>query len=195
MPGLLSAAFAGSIYINGVKADGITNFELDDVDVVIDGKGDVYIDAPRYAIEVISPGGSQPQPETPVVVDDSTLTTAPAVPTGGLAPETWWLVSEDNGSLGHSVDVSVGGRLVATVNSGDPQLILDISAYLSPGDNVVSFTAKPGPEPQGGVFTLYVGPGTNVGGALQLEAPQVEYSRRSTSGGTGESSQHTLTIP
>jgi len=179
MLGLLSTALAGSIYINGVKADGITNFELDDVDVVIDNKGDVYIDAPRYAIEVRTPGGETVSPEpVPVVQADGTISTDPAAPTG-LPAGSWWLVCEDNGSIGQSVTVSVGGQQVAMVKSGDPQLMLDISAFLQTGDNVVTFSS-PGGEVGGGILSLYVGPGTNSNGTLQLETPALEYARRAS---------------
>lgn len=194
MLALLASAFAGSIYINGVKADGITNFELQDVDVVIDGNGDVHIDAPRYAIEVRSPGGGTKPETTPVVAADGTVSTAPIAPPKGLPAESWWLVSEDNGSVGHVIDVSVGGTPVATVTSGDPQLMLDISPHLSHGANVVTFTARAG-ELEGGVLSLYVGEGSNEAGALQLEAPQLEFSRRSTDAPAGGTTDHTLTIP
>jgi hypothetical protein len=192
---LLASAFAGSIYINGVKADGITNFEFQDVDVVIDGNGDVHIDAPRYAIEVRSPGGETAPPTTPVVAPDGTVSTAPIAPPSGLAAESWWLVSEDNGSIGHTIDVSIGGTPVATITSGDPQLMMDISGYLSHGENAVTFSARSGPTPEGGVLSVYVGEGTNAAGALQLDAPKLEYSRRSTDGAEGGTTQQTLSIP
>ena len=192
MLGLLSTALAGSIYINGVKADGITNFELDDVDVVIDSKGDVYIDAPRYAIEVRSPGGDTVSPgPVPVVQADGTISTDPAEPTG-LEAESWWLVSEDNGSLGQEITVTIGGQPVAVVKSGDPQLMLDVSAFLRTGDNVVTFTSAGG-DIGGGILSLYIGPGTNNGGTLQLESPALEYARRA-SDAAPEEKQLTLSI-
>jgi len=192
MIGVLAAAWAGSIYINGVRADGITNFELDDVDVVIDSQGDIYIAAPRYTIEVISPGDST----TPVVVDDSALTVEPEESKKvGLPAETWWLVSEDNGSVGHNVDVIIGGEVAGTFQSGDEQLMLDVSPYLAHGNNVLTFTAKPGLQPTGGVLFLYLCRGTNTAGTLQLEPPEVEFSRRSTDSSNGGSTQYTLEIP
>ncbi len=190
---VLAAAWAGSIYINGVRADGITNFELDDVDVVIDGNGDVYIAAPRYSIEVISPGGSTTT--EPVVTDDGSLTVDAGDPKVGLPAETWWLVSEDNGSVGHSIDIIIGGQVVGHFESGDEQLMMDVSPFLSPGNNVITFTAKPGPQPTGGVLFLYLGRGTNAAGSLQLDPPEIEFSRRSTDTSNGGSTQYTLDIP
>lgn len=54
----------GSVYINGVKANSLRNFEIEDVDVKIDADGNVYITAPNLIVEV---AGAQDAPQgTPV---------------------------------------------------------------------------------------------------------------------------------
>ncbi|MFT5584728.1 MAG: hypothetical protein ACI9VR_002313 [Cognaticolwellia sp.] len=52
----------GSVYINGVKANSLRNFEIEDVDIKIDAYGNVYITAPNLIVEVA--GTSAPPAET-----------------------------------------------------------------------------------------------------------------------------------
>ncbi|MBK9644038.1 MAG: hypothetical protein IPO67_02595 [Deltaproteobacteria bacterium] len=54
---LSPVTFAGALYINGVRADAVRNMELKDVNIRVDGDGNVWIDAPRYSVEVVQPGG------------------------------------------------------------------------------------------------------------------------------------------
>ncbi|MCP4807905.1 MAG: hypothetical protein GY913_24850 [Proteobacteria bacterium] len=220
----LSTANAGNVYINGVNATGLTNFELQDVDVRLDADGDVYIDAPRYSIEVqavpdpvapITEPVTEPvadpvleTPEDPVPVaapvTEPVGTVAPEIeapaaisapPEPLVAPETWWLVTEDNGSSGHVVEVFIAGTAVATVRSGDEQLILDVSPYLAPGDNIVNLSASPADMLGGGVLNVYLGPGSNDAGTLNLAAPQLTFTRRATDDPAGTAQQLTLVVP
>lgn len=219
-PGL---AFAGTLYINGVRADGLAETEFKNVNVRVDARGDVYIDAPRYSIEVVQPGGvapptqpvaaqpvaSQPaptyapapsstaQPAPSYVAQPAVTTPAPVTPTSSaaIAPGSWWLVTDDNASKGHVIDVYIGGVLVQTVRSGDPQVMLDVSAYLHTGENMVQFSARGGETPSGGVLHVYIGSGVITQGTLSLNAPQIDFSRRSTDGAAGASRQFQLRVP
>lgn len=221
----LSTANAGNVYINGVNATGLTNFELQDVDVRLDANGDVYIDAPRYSIEVqsapdpVAPA-AEPEPVSAPVVETTAVepvaeppaepavepveSTTPAIdapaaisapPEPLVAPETWWLVTEDNGSSGHVIEVFIAGSAVATVRSGDEQLILDVSPYLAPGDNIVNLSASPADMLGGGVLNVYLGPGSNDAGTLNLAAPQLTFTRRATDDPAGTAQQLTLVVP
>ena len=206
----LTTAHAGDVYINGVQASGLTNFELSGVDVKIDASGDVYIDAPRYSIEIIStdpepepeaepepepaPGPEEAAPQDSAPAPDAAPVVTTELPPQAVAPESWWLVSQDNGSTGHVVDVFVGGQPVATVTSGDAQLLLDISAYLAPGENVINFNARPG-QPGGGLLELHVGAGQNVDGTLELDPPSITFSRRASDDVAGTAEQHSLDVP
>lgn len=197
-PGL---AAAGALYINGVRADTLRNMDLKDVDVRIDGDGNIWIDAPRYAVEVVSPGdplppAGQTQPGAPAGAQTAPVPApvGPASAAAALPAGTWWLVSEDNASTGHIVDVYVNGVLVTTLRSGDPQLLLDVSRYLHRGVNQVLFTARPG-QPGGGLMQLYLGSGTNDSGTLNLNTPDITFTRRSSDPATGSSRQFELTVP
>jgi hypothetical protein len=45
---------SGTLYINGVRADGLRDFLLEDVEVRIDEAGDIHITAPGYKVEAVS---------------------------------------------------------------------------------------------------------------------------------------------
>ena len=72
--------------------------------------------------------------------------------------------------------------------------MLDISAFLLPGDNVVNFNARPG-EPGGGLLELYIGAGNNVAGTLELAPPSITFSRRASDDPAGTAQQFTLSVP
>lgn len=186
-------AQAGALYINGVRADTLRNMELKDVDVRIDAEGNIWVDAPRYAVEVVSPG--DPVAPGPAAQPTGPLTPPPVQAGGAVVPAgTWWLVSEDNTSTGHVVDVYINGVLVTTLRSGDSQILLDVSRYLHRGTNQVLFTARPG-QPGGGLLQLYLGSGTNDSGTLNLNTPDITFTRRSSDPATGGSRQFELVVP
>lgn len=73
----------GSVYINGVKANSLRNFEIEDVDVKIDANGDIYITAPNLIVEV---AGAE-QPPTPPPAPETTPAPEPTVaPPAAPAP-------------------------------------------------------------------------------------------------------------
>lgn len=184
------SAWAGALYVNGVRADSLRNMELKDVDVRIDADGNIWVDAPRYTIEVVAPGDPPPVAHTPA---PPVTAPAPSSP-GALAAGTWWLVSDDNSSTGQVVDVYINGVLVTTLRSGDPQLLMDVSRYLHRGNNQVLFTARPG-QPGGGLLDLYLGSGSNDSGTLNLNTPEITFTRRSSDSANGASRQFELNVP
>lgn len=240
----IAAAFAGSVYINGVRADVLPEMTLEDVTVRIDGQGNLYIDAPGYRARVVSPPGYAsptpaptyappatpapsyaptpapsytpppaaptytPPPAAPTYAPPSTTTTtaaaaSPAVPapvrtspssTSALAG-TWWLVSEDNDSTGHEIEVLVNGALVQRIRSGDPQVLFDLGPALHPGSNTVLLRALPSPGLGGGVLNVYVGRGSTAGGTLRIDEPEIRYARRATDRPSGASQSFTLNVP
>ena len=117
-------AEAGKVYINGVRADALRNTQLKDVDVVIDENGDVQISAPQYNIEVVGGSGEEESSDA----DER-----------GVEKGVWWLVTEDNKSSGHEIDVYIDGTKIKTIKSGGAQVILDLGPHLRRGLNEVSF--------------------------------------------------------
>lgn len=160
-------AQAGVLYVNGVRADGLRDFSFTSVDVRVDAEGNVWVDAPKYKVSVADSEAAPPKAGEPV------------------APATWWLVTEDNGSGGHLVDIYVNGQKVKELKSGESQLIMDVSPWMRTGANVVAFNARAG-APSGGVLNLYLGRGTNEGGTLKLDQPDVSWALKSSSPAGGE---------
>lgn len=123
---LAGPAQAGSVFLNGVKIDGVTSQTFEKATVRIDEKGNVLIDAPAYKVEVQGPPvaavPAAPAPQVqlstvpasgnpvsvPVVTaggQPASATPAPAVaviPAAQAAPPTpkvtlrYWLVTEQN---------------------------------------------------------------------------------------------------
>jgi hypothetical protein len=170
---------AGSVYVNGVKADGLRNQEFKDVNVKIDGNGNVYVDAPNYTVQVVDPTPVNPPPR---VAGD-------AAPVG-----KYWVVTEDSQSSGNTVELVINGNLVRRVASGEPQLILDIGPYLRVGDNSVTITAIPGAQPAGGPFHVYIGTGSNDSGTVRMNAPIVHFVRKASDPATGMTRQYNLPV-
>jgi hypothetical protein len=165
----------GTLYVNGVRADGLRNFDFRDVGVRIDENGDVWVDAPNYKIEVT--GGSADAEAEPVEAGQ------------------WWMVSQDNNSGEHSLQILINGELVKDVKSGDAQLILDLAPYLKKGDNTLLINAMPSSTPTGGDLMIYVGAGSNSSGTVSMSSPDVVYARGASASTSGGSRSYTLTIP
>lgn len=194
-----AAALAGSVYVNGVNVDGLRNQTFENVSVTIDAQGNVQITAPGYRIEVVGQQAAAPPPYTASVTQAGSGSAsvssakAPAAPQVGVGSGRWWLVTEDNASSGHSIEVWVNGQLVQTVRSGDGQLIIDIGAWLKSGANTVTMKSS-SVSPGGGTFYAYVGSGNNDSGTVVLDKPQIQYGLGSSRTGP-YSRDYTLTIP
>ena len=153
-----SAAIAASVYVNGVRADGLREQTYQNATVTIDANGDVRITAPGYQV--------QAGPSTPV------RSVVPALPSGA---DHWWLVTEDSGSTGHIVQVTVNGTLVQVIRSGEPQRILDLSRWLHPGANQIHIQSD-STASAGGALFVYVGAGPEQSGTVELARPAISYT-------------------
>jgi hypothetical protein len=173
-------ASAGELYVNGVRATGLRDQAFDDADVRIDEQGDIHITAPQYVIRSLDPVPSQPS--------------QPAPQASAVSAGQYWMVTEDHRSTGHTVEVFVNGDLVRRLRSGEPQIILDLAPWLTPGANNVTFSALPGPQPGGGALHVYMGTGYNDAGVIRLHEPQIDYVRRSSNEPTGGMVDHVLTV-
>ncbi len=177
---LASVAFAGNLYINGTLVDSrsISGVMLEQVDLKIDASGNIYVDAPGYKIEVVDPGsGAVSTPPAPALNPPPRPVprAAGGGPTAnGVARARWWLVTEDNGSVGHTIEIYVGGALRQTLQSGGPQRILDIGPWLSLGDNQLEMKSTSS-NASGGTFYLYVGTGSDESGTVVMDDPQVQF--------------------
>jgi hypothetical protein len=165
---LLASALAGDLFVNDkrILPESMAGIYLEDVNVRFDSEGNMYVDASAYQISVATQDSAPaPQPKTPTVV----------------AVERWWMVTEDNATLGHAATVRVNGQAVHTVRSGDPQKLLDLAPFLQPGLNAVSIQTQ-STNAGGGSLFIYIGTGSNAGGTVTLDNPMIQM-------GLGPSSQ------
>lgn len=174
----VSTALAGSVFVNGVNVDTLRNQTFENCVVTIDSQGNVLVSAPGYEIQVAGSGATTGTTATGTTATAPPPPPPPTVPvssTAGLgALGRWWLVTEDNGSQGHSLDVTVNGAIVKTVRSGDAQVILDIGPFLHLGSNDVHVKSN-SVGAAGGTMYVYVGTGTNSSGTVVLDRPQIQY--------------------
>lgn len=170
---LALAAQAGNLYVNNTLVDprSLPNVALDKVNVRFDAQGNIFVDAPGYKIQV--QGGVAPMPVG--------ATTAP--PAGsGVAAARWWMVTEDNGTTGHQIEVWVNGQLAQTVTSGQPQKIVDVGRWLRLGANQVLVKSSSA-SPTGGSFYVYLGTGSDQSGTVVMDNPAVSFGVGSSRSG------------
>jgi hypothetical protein len=175
----LPEASAATLYVNGVRAESLRNQDFKAVDVHVDAEGNVWVEAPNYRITVEDPKSS----------GNPTAKPGEGIPTG-----RYWLVSQDNGSQNHEIEVLVNGVAVQHYKSGDPQVILDLQPYLLRGINTVTFTALPSAQPAGGLLILTIGTGSQDGAQLSLDNPQIQYQRRSSDSEKGGEKSYKLRV-
>ncbi len=132
---------------------------------------------PGGAVATSGPGGGT----DPNVARPAGGAAMPAgVPAAGPVPSgKWWLVTEDAGSAGQSLEVRVNGYKVRTVRSGEAQLALDLGPWLRTGSNTVEVVpGTDGAMATKGSLGVFVGSGAPSAGVLRLEQPEVRYARR-----------------
>ena len=160
---LLSVAWGGGVYINDILVDptSLAGTSLERVTVAFDEEGNLRIEAPGYKVEVIDPPAA-PQPTPP--------TNPNQVP-----PAQFWLVSEDNGSTGHTVECMINGEKAVELRSGEPQRILDVGKWLRPGANKILMKSM-SRSATGGSFYVYVGTGrADETGTVVMDDPAVQF--------------------
>jgi hypothetical protein len=179
---LALAAQAGNLYVNNTLVDprSLPNVALDKVNVRFDAQGNIFVDAPGYKIQVQGGVTAAPMP-MPAMPVPGGMTTAPP-PASGVSPARWWMVTEDNGSSGHQVEVWVNGQLAQTVTSGQPQKIVDVGRWLRVGANQVLVKSS-STNPTGGSFYVYLGTGSDQSGTVVMDNPAVSFGVGSSRSG------------
>lgn len=178
---LVSVAMAGTVYVNGVDVSALRNTTLENVTVHFDGEGNVQITAPHYEIQVV-----EPDAETGTTATRTPPPSPSPKPAGhGVAEGRWWLVTEDDGSRGHLIDVYVNGARALTIKSGEEQHIEDMGPWLRPGTNRITMRAT-STDAAGGPLYVYVGTGSNDEGTLMMDTPAVQFGLGATRSGPYE---------
>jgi hypothetical protein len=166
---------AASIFLNGVNIDGVRGQSFEKCRAArIDEKGNVHLDCPAYQAE--NPAGAA----APVVLPSIPVAGASVVPPS--LGKHYFLVTEQNdgGAAQYDVDVYVNSRWVRKVRSGDEQIVLDITKFLSPGRNKLLFAATkraPKTGPATSFVRFIVGEGESSGAQVLIDNPLLECKR------------------
>ncbi len=174
-----AVAQARSVYLNDVKVDGVTglkNLKLEKVNVRIDDKGDIYIDAPGYSIKVVDPAGA------PAQVNAADSASASAEGEAKIS-RRYFLVTEQNapGMTEFDIDVYVNAKWIRRLRNDEPQIYVEITKHLAPGSNTVLLAARKtskgarksfSPEH---AFRVIVGEGNIGGDHVMIDRPVVDF--------------------
>ncbi|WNG38103.1 hypothetical protein F0U61_33810 [Archangium violaceum] len=200
------SALAGSVYLNGVRIDGVTNQKFEKVTAVrIDEQGNIHIEAPSYAVKVVNapPAMAVPAkhvPVTPAPVTSPAPAPAPTTPVAAPAPapapapvataparitRRYWLATEQSapGMTEYDIDLFINSKWVRKLRNGEEQVITELTRYLLPGKNTVTMMAhkvaadsRRSESPQH-VFKVIIGEGNEGGGNVMIDNPLIRFQR------------------
>lgn len=161
----VASALAADVYINGtyVEPRSMAGVRLAGASVRFDEQGNMYIDAPGYKVQAATPAPA-PTSRPPTI----------APPTPAVTYGRWWIVTEDQGSVGHLVDVYINGQLATTIRSGQAAPLVEISKWLHLGSNQILIRST-STNASGGPMMVFAGAGSTENGKFDMPSPTVEY--------------------
>ena len=168
------SASAASVFLNGVNIDGVVSQVFENCKVDIDTYGNIYITAKGYAVQ--RPGQAPVAPAPPV---------SPAVPAPGVVSRHYYLVTEKAapGMTQYDIDLFVNAKWVRKFLDSEEHVIMEITKYLVPGPNKISFVAKKdvrearrSASPQH-YFRVIVGEGNSGGRNVMITKKAIDYKR------------------
>ena len=163
-------ASAASVYLNGVKIDGVTNQEFKGCTVKIDAHGNIHIEARGYAVKGAKAANGQ----------------TPRGKVGDPVALRYWLVTEKSqpGRTQFDIDIFINNVWVRKLLDEEEHIVFDITKYLKVGPNRVHFLAKKTVGDSGPVsvspedfFRVVIGPGDSGGRNVVLSKKLVDYRR------------------
>ncbi|QRK07562.1 hypothetical protein JQX13_47450 [Archangium violaceum] len=195
------SALAGSVYLNGVRIDGVSNQKFEKVTAVrIDEQGNVHIEAPAYAVKVVNAPPPAPVPAKPAPVTPAPVASPAPAPVATPAParapapvataparitRRYWLATEQSapGMTEYDIDLFINSRWVRKLRNGEEQVITELTRYLQPGKNTVTMMAhkvaagsRRSESPQH-VFKVIIGEGNEGGGNVMIDNPLIRFQR------------------
>ncbi len=187
-----------SVYLNGVQVDGAAlNQKFEKCNVTFDGKGNVLIDAPGYAVQALSP------PPAAAAEPAAAAAAAPAAAPSaapGVLTKKYFVVSEQSmpGMTQYDIDLFVNAKWVHKFASDDDQFVSEISRYLHPGPNKVLFVAKKNvvgsrkSVSPGATYQITLGTGDASGDKVMIDDPILTF-KRSADQSDDQSQEYTVT--
>lgn len=192
-------ALAGSVYLNGINIDGVTDQKFEKATVRIDERGNIFIDAPGYAAKVVqgppvtrAPAPAPAPTPMPAIPPPAPVVAAPPPPPAPApAPvptritKRYWLATSQTapGMTEYDIDVYINAKWLMTLRNGSEQDVVDITRYLVPGKNTVTFEAKKLSSGERKsysnehVFSVVVGEGNEGGGNVMIDNPLASFKR------------------
>jgi hypothetical protein len=181
-------ASARSVYLNGVQIDGVTQQKFEKATVLIDEKGDVYIDAPGYAARVVTPPAA-PAPAAPAPAASTPPAAPAATAPGAEAParltQRYFLVTQQSvpGMAEYDIDVYINSKWIRKLRGSEDQVIQDVTRNLQPGKNTILLTARKTSagerksySPQH-TFKVIIGEGNVGGDNVMIDNPVIQFQR------------------
>ncbi len=210
-----ASALASSVYLNGVRIDGVTNQKFEKATVRIDEKGDVFIEAQGYAVRVVTPPPAAPAPvaAAPVAPPPAPMAAAPAVapaqqpPPAAPAPDAppsltrrYWLVTEQAvpGMAEYDIELYINSKFIRKLRNNEEQVITEITRQLQPGKNTILLSAhkvvmgdRKSYSPQH-YFKVIIGEGNEGGDRVMIDNPIIRF-QRTAADSKDDSAEFTLT--
>jgi hypothetical protein len=171
------------VTLNGVNIDGVTAQTFESCTVVIDEKGDIHIQAKGYAVK--SPGGEPPPRAAQPATTIAAALAQPAIDDAPGRVTRRYFVATEQTPPGPQYDLAVfvNAQWIREVKASEAQAVMEITKYLRPGRNKITFAATKrivGDRlaTSGDVMLkAVVGEGNVGGGHVMIDAPLVEMVR------------------
>lgn len=141
---MVLSLLVASIFMNGINIDGLRGQSFEKCKAVkIDERGDVHLDCPAYQVEQAPTAAPAAQPAAARA--GVSTGAVPAVATGPAAAITkhYWLITQqtEKGAAQYDLDVWINSKWLRKLRAGEDQVVLDITKFLTPGQNKVIFGA------------------------------------------------------
>lgn len=169
---LAGVASAAEVYVNGVNVDGLVNQNFSKVNVTIDEKGNVHIEAPGYSVKKVT------------IAPDKH---GSSVKEEGVITKKYFVVTEQNvlGRTEYDVDLYINGKFIRTLRSEDEQIVSDLTKYFAPGRNAVLLQARkvqankdqPKSTRADHFFRVIIGEGSMTADQVVIESPLIKFER------------------
>lgn len=126
--------WAGSVFLNGTRVDGLTSTKIDKCAVEFDAKANVLLNCPGYSVRV--EGGTPAQAPAP----EAKTTEAPPA----QVTRHYFLVTEqaELGASEFDFDLFINNKFVRRMRNEEEQIVTEVTKHLSPGKNTVTFVAR-----------------------------------------------------
>jgi hypothetical protein len=164
--------------LNGVNIDGVTSQKFENCTVTIDAQGNIHIEAKGYAVK--SGGSSGQDAPRPPGNGRPTDTRPPA----GKVSRRYFLATEHTPpGTQYDLAIFINAQWIREVKASEPQLVMEITKYLRPGQNKVTLAATKriagerlayGTDVQ---LKVVIGEGNVGGGHVMIDVPLVETAR------------------